>query len=209
MYPHYSPTVAVLGDSQVKYLHTRFDPSCRQFPTMFVSVSGGYIADFHQEVDLLPPSVRIVILHVATNDLASRDPQPVRQHYLDLLHHIQTRPGIQLVVCSHVLPRIINRHLHFPNRHFTDAFNHRAGVFNRQLTDICIFAGVHIMSRNLRALIPCLLRRTPRPQGASAPDLHWPTLGEATRMQHTEARRGQPRRTQPRQIRPHGNQRPN
>ncbi|KAM7314247.1 hypothetical protein ISCGN_004032 [Ixodes scapularis] len=182
MYPHYSPTVAVLGDSQVKYLHTRFDPSCRQFPTMFFSVIGGYIPDFHQEVDLLPPSVRIVILHVATNDLASQDHQPVRQHYLDLLHHIQTRPGIQLVVCSHVLPRIINRHLHFPNRHFTDAFNHRAGIFDRQLTDIRMstpglffythnlqacglphvmaadglhpsFAGVHIMSRNLRALI--------------------------------------------------------
>ncbi|KAG0443644.1 hypothetical protein HPB47_014684 [Ixodes persulcatus] len=222
----------------MKYLHTRFDRSCRQFPTMSVSVSGGYIPDFHQEADLLPPSVRIVILHVATNDLASQDPQPVRQHYVDLLHHIQTRPGIQLVVCSHVLPRIISRNLHFPNRHFTDAFNHQAGIFNRQLTDICMstpgqcfythnlqacgrprvlaadglhpsFAGVHIMSRNLRALIPCLLRRTPRPQGASAPDLHWPTLGEGTRMQHTEARRGQPRRTQPRRIRPHGNQRPN
>ncbi|CAN7979205.1 unnamed protein product [Ixodes persulcatus] len=85
---------------------------------MFVSVSGGYIPDFHQEVDLLPPSVRIVILHVATNDLASQDPQPVRQHYVDLLRHIQTRPSIELVFCSHVLPRIISRHLHFPNRHF-------------------------------------------------------------------------------------------
>ncbi|CAN7943178.1 unnamed protein product [Ixodes hexagonus] len=217
MYPAHSPTVAILGDSQVKYLHTKFDSSCRQFPTMFVSLSGGCISDFHQEVDLLPPSVRIVLLHIATNDLASHDPQPVLQRYIDLLHHLQTRPGIQLVICTHILPRIINRHLRLPNRQFTDAFNHRADNFNQQLTNICmttpgLFVGVDIMGANLRALFPCLLRRIPRQRGTPAPDLNWPTLEEAARMEHTRRRlprRDQPRRNLSRRTPPSHDQRPN
>ncbi|CAN7986164.1 unnamed protein product [Ixodes hexagonus] len=171
---------------------------------MFVSLSGGYIADLHQEVDLLPPSVRIVILHIGTNDLASLDPQPVLQRYLDLLQHIQTRPGIQLVVCGHVLPRGINRRLQFPNRRFMDGFNHRAAIFNRHLTNICIFAGVDAMGRNLRALIPYLLGRIPRLHGTPAPDVHWPTLAEAAQMGRMEARH-RPASG----IRPRRNQRPN
>ncbi|KAG0438945.1 hypothetical protein HPB47_016814, partial [Ixodes persulcatus] len=188
------------------------------FPTMFVSVISSCIPDFHQKVDLLPPSVRIVILHVTTNDLAFHDPQPVLQHYLDLLHNIRTRPGIQLIVCCHIVPWIINRHLHSSNRHFTDAFNHRARIFNRQLTDLCMstpdpFFHMHNLQacrlpRALaadglhpsfaKALIPCLLRQILRPRGALALDSHWLTLGEDARMQH----RGPTRPTTPQPATP-------
>ncbi|EEC03748.1 hypothetical protein IscW_ISCW003383 [Ixodes scapularis] len=176
MYADHSPTV----DLQVRYLLTKFDPSCRQFLTTFVSVSGGYTPNFHQGDDLLPPSVRIVPLHVSTNDLASHG----LQHYLDLLHYIQTKPGIQLVFCCHILPRIINRHLHSPNRHFTDTLSHRAGIFNH-------FAGVDIMDRNLRALIPCILWRTSKPARSLGTGL---ALANA-RGGCTDARHGGPTRT--------------
>lgn len=41
MYPYHASVVAVLGDSQVKYLHTQFQASCRQLPSIIVSRSGG------------------------------------------------------------------------------------------------------------------------------------------------------------------------
>ncbi|XP_064479667.1 uncharacterized protein LOC135392988 isoform X1 [Ornithodoros turicata] len=169
----------------------------RSTPTMFVSRSGGRILDFIEEVDLLPASVRVVVLHCGTNDMPFVEPKLAISHYQTLLERIRARGGIEMAVCTLVLPRSYNRRRPFIDRRREFQCNPRAHAFNRQLVQLCRrsrdlfyldhgfyrrrpthvlaadglhpnFEGVRMMSCHLQDLIPHLLRQLP-PRRADAP----------------------------------------
>lgn len=189
-YPSYAPVVAVIGDSQTKHLLHHFDPRSRVMPTMFVSRSGGRILDFLEEVDQLPASVRIVVLHCGTNDMPHAEPVQALRDYERLIQRTRARGNIQMAVCTLVLPRSRNRRLPYTGRRREYQCNPRATAFNRRLVQLCRrskdlcyldhlfhrrpptqvlaadglhpnFNGVRLISQNLRDLLPRLLRRLP------------------------------------------------
>ncbi|XP_064464399.1 uncharacterized protein LOC135375668 [Ornithodoros turicata] len=162
----------------------------RTAPTMFVTRSGGRIADFLEEVDQLPPSVRVVVLHCGTNDMPYSDPDSAIRHYVQLLDHIRSRGNIDLVVCTLILPRSFNRRRSYPDRRREFQCNPRAYGFNMRLRDLCKrspdlyfldhgfhrqpptrvlaadglhpnFEGVRQIADRVRTLLPRLLRRLP------------------------------------------------
>lgn len=122
------------------------------------------------------------------------------------------------MVCMHILPHSINHHLHVSNRSFTDVLNRKATGLNSFISDYCTrtpglfflyhnfqafplrwvlakdslhpsFAGVEILGRNLRAVLPVLLERLLRYQGLPASDPQWPTLAEAMELGRLTTRR--------------------
>ncbi|XP_064463001.1 uncharacterized protein LOC135395538 [Ornithodoros turicata] len=184
-YPFYAPVIAVLGDSQTKYLRFHFDPRSRTAPTMFVSKSGGRIADFKEEVDQLPASVRVVVLHCGTNDMPDTDPDMAIRRYVQLIDHIRSRGNIELV-CN---PRAFafNQRLMTLCRGARDLYFLDHGFHRQPPTRVLAadglhpsFEGVTQIAHRLRSLVPRLLRRLPtRTASTGTPDPVWPTLQEA------------------------------
>lgn len=60
---------------------------------MIVSRSGDCLDDFKEQIDQLPPSVRIVVLHIGTNDLSTSYVSTAFFRHFNLVFHAQSRPG--------------------------------------------------------------------------------------------------------------------
>lgn len=128
---------SILGDSQVKYKHQKFDMSCDRFPTLFVTRTCSHIDDFHEEIDLLPPTVIIVVFRVGTNDLGHCSLQVAEKRYGRLQRLVLSRPEFSVVVCRHGFSRSENRRraprTHHSCQGFITNFKRRAGVLKRIL----------------------------------------------------------------------------
>lgn len=97
-------TVAIVGTSIIKYLHTLviFNGSG---PTV-VSKSGGVISDFFSIVDSLPRHVNSIFLQIGSNDICRLPPFQCAILFNNLILHIrQKRPDVTIIISS-VPPRL-------------------------------------------------------------------------------------------------------
>lgn len=97
-------TVAFLGSSIIKYLHTLllFNGSG---PTV-VSKSGGVIRDFFAVVDKLPSHVSCIFLQIGSNDICRLPPFQCAILFNNLIVYIrQKRPDVTIIISS-VPPRL-------------------------------------------------------------------------------------------------------
>ncbi|KAH6920681.1 hypothetical protein HPB50_011727 [Hyalomma asiaticum] len=136
-FPVCVPSSAIIGDSQLKYVHNHFDPSSPHSPA-FICQPGAKIADIGNLLDFVPKGVSTLILHVGTNDIATEEASKTFGRYVALVERIRSdRPDIAMVFVSLVLPRGPNERLWRPNWHAVTRFNREATKFNRMLVDWC------------------------------------------------------------------------
>ncbi|KAH7984983.1 hypothetical protein HPB52_025198 [Rhipicephalus sanguineus] len=139
-YPVNTPTTAVVGDSQTKYIHQYFDPLCNGAPA-FISQSGATIGDVRDLLDLVPRSASCLILHVGTTDVASSSGHEAFAKYRDLLESIaKDRPEIRRIYATLILPRSGNRRQRNRNLTFVRRCNKEASVFNDMLRNFCRYS---------------------------------------------------------------------
>ncbi|KAH6929202.1 hypothetical protein HPB50_024158 [Hyalomma asiaticum] len=90
----------LIGDSQIKYMHTEFNPNSAGTPA-FICQPGARIEDLHN---------LLIILHVGTNDLASTKGSVVFTRYRSLLHAVFKKcPSVRRIFGTLILPRSTNR----------------------------------------------------------------------------------------------------
>ncbi|KAG0443903.1 hypothetical protein HPB47_014402 [Ixodes persulcatus] len=136
-FPAHPPTTAIIGDSQVKYVHQHFDPADQHSPA-FISQPGATILSATHLLDFVPRGVTRLILHLGTNDLATTGVSSALARYRNLLGLIrERRPDILHVYATLVLPRSPNRRRGSSNRGFVARFNGRARAFNGRLRGLC------------------------------------------------------------------------
>ncbi|KAH8027135.1 hypothetical protein HPB51_002318 [Rhipicephalus microplus] len=108
--------MAIVGDSQLKYLHQHFNPASPHSPA-FICQPGACIGDIGELLDFVPKGTSNLILHIGTNDLANTDASTAFNRYVALLDRIRhERPDIPMVFATIVLPRAPNQRLRRHNR---------------------------------------------------------------------------------------------
>ncbi|KAG0443988.1 hypothetical protein HPB47_014311 [Ixodes persulcatus] len=136
-YPNFITTTAVIGDSQMKYLHQHFDPHRKDAPA-FISQTGARISDIGGLMDFLPRTVTTLVLHVGANDLTTIGAAAAFNRYRDLLHNIsRERPEITSVFATLALPRYLNRRRGERGLDAVRRDNQEAWRFNERLRDHC------------------------------------------------------------------------
>lgn len=139
-YPVHTPTTAVVGDSQTKYIHQYFDPLSNGAPA-FISQCGATIGDVRDLLGLVPRSASCLILHVGTVDVASCSGHEAFAKYRDLLESIaKYRPEIRRIYATLILPRSGNRRQRNCNLTFVRRCNREASVFNNMLRNFCRYS---------------------------------------------------------------------
>ncbi|KAG0414434.1 hypothetical protein HPB47_008378 [Ixodes persulcatus] len=137
-YPKYVPTAAVVGGSQVKYIHEHFDPRRKDAPA-FIGQSGSRILDVSDLLDWLPPTVTTLALHVGGNNLTTTGAECAFYRYRDILHHLsRERPEITTVYVTRVLPRYLNRRRRERTLENVFRFNQEVRQFNERLRQLCL-----------------------------------------------------------------------
>ncbi|KAH7938686.1 hypothetical protein HPB51_028796 [Rhipicephalus microplus] len=95
-FPIHGASTAIVGDSQLKYLHQHFDPASPPSPA-FICQPGACIADIGELLDFVPKGTSNLILHIGTNDLANTDAPTAFNRYVALLDRIRhDRPDIPM-----------------------------------------------------------------------------------------------------------------
>ncbi|XP_064464780.1 zinc finger protein 135-like [Ornithodoros turicata] len=133
---------------------------------MFVSKSGGRIAHFEEEVDQLPASVRVVVLHCGTNDMPDTDPDMAIRRYVQLIDHIRSQGNIELVCNPRAFAfsqRLMTLCRSARDLYFLDHGFHRQPPTRVLAADGLhpSFEGVTQIAHRLQSLVPRLLRRLP------------------------------------------------
>ncbi|KAH7957387.1 hypothetical protein HPB52_018406 [Rhipicephalus sanguineus] len=99
-FPLSVPSSAIIGDSQLKYVHNHFDPASTHSPA-FICQPGAYIDDIGNLLDFVPKGISNLILHVGTNDIAGTDARTALDRYAALLERIRSdRPDITMVFAT-------------------------------------------------------------------------------------------------------------
>ncbi|KAH6943508.1 hypothetical protein HPB50_022416 [Hyalomma asiaticum] len=136
-FPKTITRTVLIGDSQIKYLHTEFNPNCAGTPA-FICQPGARIEDLHNLLQFVPATATTVILHVGTNDLASTKGSVVFTRYRSLLHAVFKKcPNVRRVFSTLILPRTTNRRRGNNNRAFVRKVNKEASFFNERLRQFC------------------------------------------------------------------------
>ncbi|CAN8015349.1 unnamed protein product, partial [Ixodes persulcatus] len=137
-YPKFSPTTAILGDSQIKYVFQNFDPHQINCPAL-ISVSGARVTDIIGVLSGFPGTVRTLVFHVGTNDLADHGAAGTLERYGELINAALCRcPFVERVYVTLVLPRFVNRRRGGRNnRAFVTRFNWEAKEFNDAVRERC------------------------------------------------------------------------
>ncbi|KAH6929163.1 hypothetical protein HPB50_023962 [Hyalomma asiaticum] len=136
-FPEAETSIVVIGDSQMKYVHEQFNPSCQGTP-VFISQPGARIADIQSILDFVPPSAKTVVLHVGTNDMASLKATEAFHQYRNLLDQVAVALlQVTRIYATLILPRSINRRRGARNHMFIRRCNSEACRFNRLLQGFC------------------------------------------------------------------------
>lgn len=136
-YPVHITSTAVIGDSQIKYVHQNFDPHRRDAPA-FICQSGAGIRDLWSLMDFVPRTVTTLVLHIGTNDLSCVGADTAFGKYREFLRFLfSERPEIRTVHATLVLPRMVNRRRGRPNWPAVRRFNAEAYRFNGLLRQHC------------------------------------------------------------------------
>ncbi|KAG0420272.1 hypothetical protein HPB47_003587 [Ixodes persulcatus] len=136
-YPEFYYHNAVIGDSQIKYLHQHFDPHRKDAPAS-ISQTGTLISDIGGLMDFLPRTVTTLVLHVGVNDLTTIGVAAAFNRYRDLLHKIsRERREITSVFATLALPRYLNRRHGERGLDAVRRDNQEAWRFNERLRGHC------------------------------------------------------------------------
>ncbi|KAH6948744.1 hypothetical protein HPB50_026102 [Hyalomma asiaticum] len=87
-------------------------------------------------LDMIPATASTVVLHVSTNDLASCSGRVAFKRYRKLLDHIATRPDINRVYASLILPTTANSRSN-RSKAFFRRCNQESCIFNHLLRAFC------------------------------------------------------------------------
>ncbi|KAH8009886.1 hypothetical protein HPB51_021684 [Rhipicephalus microplus] len=155
MFPIHGASIAIIGDSQLKYLHQHFDPASSHSPA-FICQHGACIGDIGELLDFIPKGTSNLILHIGTNDLANTHAPTAFDRYVALLDGIRhERPDIPVVFATLVLPRAPNQRLRRHNWRAVRRFNFEARDFNLRLLSLCHERkGVFHVNHRIDALPP-------------------------------------------------------
>ncbi|KAH8027057.1 hypothetical protein HPB51_001953 [Rhipicephalus microplus] len=136
-FPIHGASTAIVGDSELKYLHQHFDPASPHSPA-FICQPGACIGDIGELLDFVPKGTSNLILHIGTNDLANTNAPTAFDRYVVLLDRIRhDRPDIPMVFATLVLPRALNQRLRRHNWRAVRRFNFEAREFNLRLLSLC------------------------------------------------------------------------
>ncbi|KAH8022960.1 hypothetical protein HPB51_006390 [Rhipicephalus microplus] len=154
-FPIHRASTAIVGDSQLKYLHQHFDMASPHSPA-FICQPGACIGDIGELLDFVPKGTSNLILHIGTNDLANTDAPTAFNRYVALLDRIRhERPDIPMVFATLVLPRAPNQRLRRHNWRAVRRFNFEAREFNLRLLSSCHEReGVFYVNHRIDALPP-------------------------------------------------------
>ncbi|KAH8029663.1 hypothetical protein HPB51_002220 [Rhipicephalus microplus] len=154
-FPIHGASTAIVGDSQLKYLHQHFDPASPHSPA-FICQPGACIGDIGELLDFVPKGTSNLILHIGTNDLANTDAPTAFNRYVALLDRIRhERPDIPMVFATLVLPRAPNQRLRRHNWRAVRRFNFEAREFNLRLLSLCHEReGIFYVNHRIDALPP-------------------------------------------------------
>lgn len=152
-YPHHVTSTAVVGDSQMRYVHNHFDPARGDAPA-FIARGGAHISDVENLMDFVPRTVTTLVLHVGTCDVASAGADKAIQRFRDLLEFIaMERAEICTVHATLVLPRSLNRRRKVPDWRSVNHFNREASRFNALLRQLSRRTrGLHFIDHGLEYL---------------------------------------------------------
>ncbi|KAH8010012.1 hypothetical protein HPB51_024362 [Rhipicephalus microplus] len=153
--PIHGAATAIVGDSQLKYLHQHFDPASPH-SRAFICQPGACIGDIGELLDFVPKGTSNLILHIGTNDLANTDAPTAFNRYVALLDRIRhEKPDIPTVFATLVLPRAPNQRLRRHNWRAVRWFNFEAREFNLRLLSLCHEReGVFYVNHRIDALPP-------------------------------------------------------
>ncbi|KAH8022016.1 hypothetical protein HPB51_020626 [Rhipicephalus microplus] len=202
-FPIHGASTAIVGDSQLKYLHQHFDPASPHSPA-FICQPGACIGDIGELLDFVPKGTSNLILHIGTNDLANTDAPTAFNRYVALLNRIRLeRPDIPMVFATLVLPRAPNQRL---RRHNWRA---REGVFyaNHRIDALPpwtvlaadglhpSFAGVSLLAWNIYNLVLDLrlpyinnwLEHVPQPEAGAYELRETPSYSQPLRRDSSDA----------------------
>ncbi|KAH8009206.1 hypothetical protein HPB51_012704 [Rhipicephalus microplus] len=201
--PIHGASTAIVGDSQLKYLHQHFDPASPHSPA-FICQLGACIGDIGELLNFVPKAFnRYVAL-------------------LDRIRH--ERPDIPIVFATLVLPRAPNQRLRRHNWRAVRRFNFEAREFNLRLLSLCheregvfdvnhridalppwtvlaadglhpSFAGVSLLAWNIYNLLLDLrrpyinnwLEHAPQPEAGAYELLETPSYSQALRRDSSDA----------------------
>lgn len=136
-FPKHPPTSAVIGNSQTRYLHQHFNPYDTAAPA-FITIRGATTFEIESELPSIPRTVRTLVFHVGTSELEHYGCDETLRRLRRLVNNtLRTRPELQKLVVSCVLPRHTNRRLDRPNDHFVKWFNWEARKFNETIRSYC------------------------------------------------------------------------
>ncbi|KAH7977063.1 hypothetical protein HPB52_023376 [Rhipicephalus sanguineus] len=135
-FPLNVPSSAIIGDSQLKYVHDHFNPASPHSPA-FICQPGAYIDDISDLLDFVPKRISNLILHRIRSD----------------------RPDITMVFATPVLPHGPNERLLLRKWRAVTRFNREAREFNFRLLGLHpSFAGVSLLALNFYNLLLDLRR---------------------------------------------------
>lgn len=130
-------STAIIGDSQTKYIYQHFNPHSSNAPG-FITYNGCVFSDVLGLLEHVPGTVRTIMLHVGTNDVAKDGAFASLERLRKLLGDIQSkRPEIGHIYISLVLPRTVNRRLRHSNYRFIKWFNNQVTNFNVGVKKLC------------------------------------------------------------------------
>ncbi|KAG0411516.1 hypothetical protein HPB47_011357 [Ixodes persulcatus] len=154
-YPKYVPTSTVVGDTQVKYIHEHFDPHRKDAPALFTQ-SGASILDVRDLLDLGPPTVTTLVLHVGGNHLTTTGAVRAFNMYCDIFHHLlREGPEITTLYATLVLPRYLNRCRRERTLDNVFRLNQELRQFNERLRQLCLrTAGLFYIDHAFHQLPP-------------------------------------------------------
>ncbi|KAH9383011.1 hypothetical protein HPB48_023647 [Haemaphysalis longicornis] len=124
--PNIAPTSAVIGNSQTRYLQPALHPYDTAAPA-FITIRGA--TTFQIEVSF-QVFQELELEHYGCDETLRRLRRLVN-------NTLRTRPELQKLVVSYVLPRHTNRRLDRPNDHFVKWFNWEARKFNETIRSYC------------------------------------------------------------------------
>ncbi|KAH6944239.1 hypothetical protein HPB50_002369 [Hyalomma asiaticum] len=113
-FPKTITRTVLIGDSQIKYMHTEFNPNCAG-TLAFICQPGARIEDLHNPLQFVPATATTVILHAVFKEC----------------------PSVRRIFGTLILPRTTNRRRGNNNGAFVCKVNTEASFFNQRLHQFC------------------------------------------------------------------------
>lgn len=117
----------------MKYVFSHFDPHCRESPA-FVCYRGARARDLTCEVSAIPKTVKTVVLHVGTNDIASDGAEAALNNLRYLVSAtLRQNEHVDRIFVTLILPRSRNLRTRKDSAPFIRRFNREARWFNERV----------------------------------------------------------------------------